>query len=435
MKKKCYVDCTNTVYKNPNTGIQRVVRNIIERCPAIVDDIEFLPVFAAQGKFYHLPQDCRCPVSFTIFIDRYLGVIRNALDWLFGLRGTTTSTGGGEPRQKQDFHSGIIIAARHILPMVLAIPLKFDVLRHKLIVLSLNPGDIFFSADVFWNSVFLDALKKLPPVTTNILLVYDISPILYPQFHNQHVDAFVEHYPFICRWADGIFSISSASLEEIREYHAREGILTAYYDYFHLGADFGRSCITGTVQPRFVKLFSGVPAFLMVGTIEPRKNHLYVLEAFSALWERGVDVKLCIVGRIGWKCDDVLAVYESSPEKGRRLFMIHDASDAELSYCYDHASATIISSHTEGFGLPLVEALQYGGAVFASDIPVFREIGGDSPLYFTLNTSDDLVEKIVSFLNDVRPIVNHRPVFMNWDDSVASLLTKIVAMVKLLKVS
>ena len=82
-------------------------------------------------------------------------------------------------------------------------------------------------------------------------------------------------------------------------------------------------------------------------------------------------------------CDDAgPAVSCDIPSTTASLFMFNDLSDAELAYCYQHAKALIFPSHAEGFGLPIVEALQHGLHTLVSDIPIHREAGRDFCTYF-----------------------------------------------------
>lgn len=136
--------------------------------------------------------------------------------------------------------------------------------------------------------------------------------------------------------------------------------------------------------PEITRLFSAGSVYLAVGTIEPRKNHEYLLDAFELAWGAGSEARLCIIGRIDWKREALLKRICEHAEFGRRLFMFNEISDSGLQYAYGHAKALVFSSHDEGFGLPLVEAMQRGLPVMGSDIPVFHEIGGDYMAYFAL---------------------------------------------------
>jgi len=171
-----------------------------------------------------------------------------------------------------------------------------------------------------------------------------------------------------------------------------------WFDYFHLGSELDLQSVEVAVEPRLERLFATPePVFLMVSTIEPRKNHDYLLDAFDHAWANGSKARLCIAGRIGWKCDTLLARIRHHPELNRRLFMFNDLSDTSLEHAYAHASALVFPSFVEGFGLPLVEAMQRGLPAMGSDIPVFREIGGEFMAYFDLQAPQSLADLVQSF--------------------------------------
>ena len=145
----------------------------------------------------------------------------------------------------------------------------------------------------------------------------------------------------------------------------------------------------------------------MVGTIEPRKGHAHVLDAFDQLWSRGLDVNLVIVGAEGWRhlrpnmrrvIPQIIARLRSHPEWGRRLFWVSRASDEYLEKIYATSSCLIAAAEGEGFGLPLIEAARHGLPIIARDIPVFREVAGEHAFYFAGKDSDVLAEAIKQWL-------------------------------------
>ena len=119
-----------------------------------------------------------------------------------------------------------------------------------------------------------------------------------------------------------------------------------------------------------------------------------ILEAFDRLWASGFDARLVIFGRRGWYVEGVIAAITGRPEFGRRLFWFENGNDAELDYGYGATDAVICASYAEGFGLPIAEATRRDRPVIASDIPVFREVGGDGVAYFRVNDADALAETI-----------------------------------------
>ena len=168
------------------------------------------------------------------------------------------------------------------------------------------------------------------------------------------------------------------------------------YGFFHLGSELdlkdGRSSMPESLE----SVFAGPdPVCLMVSTIEPRKNHGYLMDAFESVWEQNGLAKLCIIGKPGWKCDELLARIRNHPENGRRLFLLESVDDDGLEYAYANAAVLVFPSMAEGFGLPLVEAMQRGLPVIASDIPVFRETGGDFVAYCDIGDPESLARMVL----------------------------------------
>jgi alpha-1,2-rhamnosyltransferase len=201
-------------------------------------------------------------------------------------------------------------------------------------------------------------------------------------------------------------------------------------DHFYLGAGLDTVDPQGKTLDTVTQAFAnrGAPVYLTVGTIEPRKNHELILDAFDRLWAGRAPARLVIFGRLGWRSDALARRIRDHAELGRRLMWFETGSDTELDYAYRHASALIFASCSEGFGLPLVEAMQYGLPVLASDIPVFREIGTDYPTYFPLEAPRSLD----AALGQIETLAEHgklapraaRP-WLSWSQSARMLLEKV----------
>ncbi|EXI74715.1 MAG TPA: glycosyltransferase family 1 protein [Candidatus Accumulibacter phosphatis] len=125
------------------------------------------------------------------------------------------------------------------------------------------------------------------------------------------------------------------------------------------------------------------PYFVMLGTIEPRKNHWLILHVWRQLIERmgAAAPRLLVVGQHGWECENVVDMLERCEVLRGFVFERPGCSDAELATCLQHAQALLFPSFAEGYGMPLVEALALGLPVIASDLPAFREIGATVPEY------------------------------------------------------
>ncbi len=127
---------------------------------------------------------------------------------------------------------------------------------------------------------------------------------------------------------------------------------------------------------------SGSRYLLMVSTIEPRKNHQRLLEAWETLRDRvDADLKLVFVGHVGWDYKNVLDGCETWIEQGG-LFMLHSVPADALRVLYRHALVTVCPSVGEGFDFAGAEAMRCAGVVAASDIAVHREVYGEAAEYF-----------------------------------------------------
>ena len=111
--------------------------------------------------------------------------------------------------------------------------------------------------------------------------------------------------------------------------------------------------------------------------------------------------------------------------KDQRLFMFNEVNDKSLEFAYSNARALVFPSYAEGFGLPLVEAMQRGLPAMASDIPVFREIGGEFMAYFDVADPQSLVELILAFeasgrFPALRPLADWQ--WIDWHEAARQLI-------------
>ncbi len=118
------------------------------------------------------------------------------------------------------------------------------------------------------------------------------------------------------------------------------------------------------------------PYILFVGMLEPRKNIPRLLEAFARLPDA---YDLIIVGKKGWKFDQVFATHNRLSLRGRVHFEGY-ASDTRLAQLYANASVFVYPSLYEGFGLPVLEAMQAGCPVITSNISSLPEVAGDAAI-------------------------------------------------------
>ena len=133
---------------------------------------------------------------------------------------------------------------------------------------------------------------------------------------------------------------------------------------------------------------------LMVSTIEPRKNHLRLIDA----WERirrqtDPELNLILVGSAGWGQGPVVnRIKKWHQRKG--LYHLTDVPTQDLRILYSNAAATVCPSVAEGFDMSGIEAMLCGSVVVASDIPVHRETYDEAGVYFDPYDTSDLAEAL-----------------------------------------
>ncbi len=158
------------------------------------------------------------------------------------------------------------------------------------------------------------------------------------------------------------------------------------------------------------------PEFVILGTIEPRKNHRMLLDIWA-----DIPAELHIIGQRGWRNEDVFATLDEIPMIGKTVFEHSDLSDPALAARLARARALLFPSFAEGFGYPLIEALQMGIPVICSDLPCFREIAGDFPTYLPAHDSDAWKAAILSASNAPREAVPKDMKFPTWEQHFAKL--------------
>ena len=130
------------------------------------------------------------------------------------------------------------------------------------------------------------------------------------------------------------------------------------------------------------------PFFLFVGTIEPRKNLLGILQAFQGI-RATVPHRFVVVGARGWRYDQVFTFLQESGIADAVSFLDY-VPDVDLPAIYRLASFLAYPSFYEGFGLPIVEAFAAGVPVLTSRTSSMIEVGGDAAHYVDPSSLEDL---------------------------------------------
>ncbi len=139
---------------------------------------------------------------------------------------------------------------------------------------------------------------------------------------------------------------------------------------------------------------------LFVGTLQPRKNIIRLIQAYSLLPQTLKDShQLVIIGKKGWLYDEILATPQKYGVEDRTLFLDY-ITDVDLPSFYKKAAIYVLPSLYEGFGLPILEAMRYGCPVLTSNVSSLPEAGGDAAIYFDPENTEDIEEKMEKVLTD-----------------------------------
>lgn len=433
------IECTY-VYEHPqdNSGIQRVVRNIIRELGAQRPEVECVPVMMSGGELYRvlslapLTVDKNATRRQALIIK--LDHLRNRYWWwhsrlerFWPLRSSLTA-------RRLLYWPAKLASLAISLPLRGLLWLNRNALPapERAVPLQIQAGDQLVLLDSSWHADIFPLAEKLKRQGVGIVsVIYDLIPLTHPQFCDAGLVKVFDHwFDWIARTADGFMAISKTISDQVNaEIQLRLGIDEAakrWHGYFHLGSELDLSRADAKLQPALQRMFGdAAPVYLMVSTIEPRKNHVYLLDAFELLWAQGSNARLCIIGKIGWKCEALVERIKQHPQWGKRLFMFNRVNDKSLEYAYANAKALVFPSYVEGFGLPLVEAMQRGLPAMASDIPVFREIGGDFMAYFDLAKPQSLAERVLQFEHSgefpaLRPVADWQ--WIGWREASQQLV-------------
>ncbi|MBI5302898.1 MAG: glycosyltransferase family 4 protein [Chloroflexi bacterium] len=269
-----------------------------------------------------------------------------------------------------------------------------------------------------WNTLKLDPIEyqigdvdlvhglfHLVPKTRQakkIVTIYDLTPFLFPEtgrlisnlYHRYLIRSSVN-------LADAIITISATVKNELNR------ILNVPKEKIHVA-------YPGVDEPSWEDSKHGneflpshgihKPYVIFVGTIQPRKGIKTLLEAYSILRKNmSQSVQMVIVGSIGWKSKSIQETILRL-QNTEELVHLSGKDTHTVRQLIRHAKILVMSSLYEGFGIPIIEAMNSGCPVIASDIPVFREIVQGAAILFPVENPTTLAETICSLLNDSQSV-------------------------------
>ena len=242
------------------------------------------------------------------------------------------------------------------------------------------------------------SISKVPKAVT----VHDIIPLILPSSTKVNIPRYTSMLRTALRDADVIFSVSECSKRDVVQFlNIPEQRIHVTYQSVDIPEQLKN--ITQDECVQFLKNnydLKFAEYFLYYGAIEPKKNVAKIIEAFS---QAKTDCPIVIVGKDGWLFDDVQRLLQSAHmnSKGRKRFIrIPYLPFQQLMFLLRGARGLVFPSLYEGFGLPVLEAMQMGCPVITSHVSSLPEVGGEAVHYVDPYDTESIVSAVEKFSSD-----------------------------------
>jgi glycosyltransferase involved in cell wall biosynthesis len=257
--------------------------------------------------------------------------------------------------------------------------------------------------DILWVPAHTLPLWRMPGIKT-VVTIHGLEYQWLPEYKNllQRWYLPLSTY-YAARSADALIAVSTFTKNQLtKEIHTNANKITVIQEGVETESRFN--------QPTKAQASSVLEKYdladqryiLFVGTVQPRKNLEALIEAFTRVGKEFPDLKLVIAGGVGWMAEAVLSAptHNRIPEK---VIFTGRVSDLELAALYGHAQLYVQPSLTEGFGLPVLEAMRWGVPVITSNGGALPETVGSAGLVVQLgnNFVSNLSRAMTQLMRDV----------------------------------
>lgn len=229
-----------------------------------------------------------------------------------------------------------------------------------------------------------------------IYLIHDLIPLSHPEFCRPI--AVLKHRERITtalKGGAGIIVNSLATARDLERFAAHQSLPMPPMKAAWISGELLR-------RKNAAPPLGGQRYFVVLGTIEGRKNHFMLLQVWRRLVESMGDLapRLVIIGQHGTEAEHVAGMLDRCRALRSHVKVLSHCEDNELGHWVANSQALLMPSFAEGFGLPVVEALRAGTPVIASDLPCFREIGCGIPTLLDPLDAPNWQRMIVSFMQN-----------------------------------
>jgi glycosyltransferase involved in cell wall biosynthesis len=289
-----------------------------------------------------------------------------------------------------------------------------------------------YKPDVWVNPYgFCSTISSIP----QLLMIHDLAYLHYPKFIAWHQYWYYKIFtPGFIKKAASILTVSEFSKQDLIK-HFPKAVPKVSTVYPAARKDF--QPISWEEKSQVKDSFSdGREYFLFVGGVHPRKNLLNLLKAFSLFkkWQKS-NMKLLVAGRMAWQYEDLLEKIKTYKYRDD-LILLGALDEAQLTRVTASAYALVYPSFFEGFGMPILEAMQSGVPVITSNTSSMPEVGVDAALYADPNDPDAIAQQMLLLYKDEK-LRNFqiekglaRADAFSWDQTAEKVWEKILAIAK-----
>lgn len=249
--------------------------------------------------------------------------------------------------------------------------------------------------DIFFMPIQSTPFWKKPEDIKLVVTVHDVAFRIFPDYFTAKDRLFLNfHTKRAIEMSDAIIVPSEATKWDVLKFY---GVTARKINIIHHG--ISQNIAKSDFQRRSD---IGEKYILFVGTVQPRKNIANLIRAFEKIKDEATTVsglRLVICGGRGWMADSAYETAKKSKYRNDIIFA-GNVSAEELAGLYKDALLFVLPSLYEGFGLPLLEAMNFGLPCVVSNNSSLSEIAGNAALFVDPYDISDIAKKIKSVLDD-----------------------------------
>lgn len=280
----------------------------------------------------------------------------------------------------------------------------------------------------FLNSVIDERELRFVPI------VYDLIPLDYPRYvTTANATAFKYGFSVAWRKAEKIITISEYSSEQIRKQLPDWKKENIDIDVIHLGSNISHKNDDedqSIPSSEWQKNLDGEEFVIFVSTLNPRKNHIFLLRVWEALYDIYGDKLpiLVFVGQAGWSYHGIFSTIDAMTPLRHKLVFTDRVSERELHWLYQNTVFTVYPSIVEGWGLPITESLSFGKVCVSSSTSAMSEAAGKFCPVCDPADMDEWIGVVSRLIDDKKNLEHYEEIIerdyveVSWENTATDVL-------------